>query len=424
MKPNKLFISLLIVFFCSLSFIKLFAQWYPQGPNPYDYRLNDLDFVDENYGWIAGQNGKLLKTINGGASWEELTIEVAGSFPNLSAISFMDQYTGLVSTSEGVILKTIDAGLSWVVLKESDGINLPFLYYFGEVAYAGGYDHIFRMNGDDNVWEYIDLNTYLPYQLTDFHFINETTGWFCIEEIQGGGYWYTAILKTTNGFESWETIANEPYGGPFRAFCLNEEQGWTSAGFENEPSGMYRTNNSGYSWSFSLDKYGSQLFFISMNKGWIANGHTIYGYWPYNWSEQFTSEYSFSDIEFVDDQKGWCIGNKVDGGVPYESQIFYTETGGYTNIGFQDTKFNIEEISISPNPCKDFITIQGIHENIKELSYSIVSINGNNLVSAGVMQIEGSLQKNKINTTTLEKGIYIVTLFNPQQTLSYKIVKI
>ena len=32
--------------------------------------LRDIFFIDEEYGWVVGSNGTIIKTTNGGINWE------------------------------------------------------------------------------------------------------------------------------------------------------------------------------------------------------------------------------------------------------------------------------------------------------------------------------------------------------------------
>ncbi len=306
MKPINLVVIILITLVSIVNTSKLLAQWYAQNPNPFEYLLLDLEFVDDQHGWAVGQYGNILKTNNGGVSWEEINVEIAGNSPDLSAISFLDQDTGLIGTSDGMILKTMNGGFDWQVLRESEGGHIAHLYYYGDVAYAtggvDGEDQIFRMNGDENVWELIDIGTEQPYTLNDFYFINETTGWFCFQEYLGLGSSYGAIYRTTDGLENWDTIAFE-WNGWFRAQFIDEEKGWISGHWDDDPNGIYTTFDSGITWNLSFEMSAWELCFLSMDLGWITSNKTIFGYSQNAWSEQYNSDYTLRGIKFVDENK-------------------------------------------------------------------------------------------------------------------------
>ena len=60
---KKFIIALLVLIPLSLN-----AQWEILNEG-FKGSINTIDFVNENVGWIAGSNGTLVKTIDGGENW-------------------------------------------------------------------------------------------------------------------------------------------------------------------------------------------------------------------------------------------------------------------------------------------------------------------------------------------------------------------
>jgi hypothetical protein len=71
--------------------------------------LQSVFFLDRNQGWIAGQNGIILHTTNGGVFWEKVA---SGSTRWFTDISFSDADHGWVTGPTGM-LHTKDGGLTW-----------------------------------------------------------------------------------------------------------------------------------------------------------------------------------------------------------------------------------------------------------------------------------------------------------------------
>jgi hypothetical protein len=274
--------------------VAVFSQWYEYNPNsPFGFGLNDLFFLDTTFGWIAGDEGRLMTTSDGGITWSENY--VGGVISDLLAVSFFDPDSGLVSTSEGVILKTSDGGLSWEVIKDAGNGPLPWLFYFSDVVYAGGYNRIIKGDPEGNEWmEVFDVSPY-DFELTGMQFLDELTGYFSVFVAQGMGSQYGAIGKTTDGFVTYESITYE-WDGFFRIYFLNESHGWCSGYWENNPAGIYRTYNGGGTWSMSSNEYVKRLFFDSMQTGWATDDHTIFGFRDNDWNIQFNSVYEFKDL--------------------------------------------------------------------------------------------------------------------------------
>ena len=45
------------------------GQWFVQNPKPERGPLNNVYYLDANYGIIVGMSGTILKTTNGGNEW-------------------------------------------------------------------------------------------------------------------------------------------------------------------------------------------------------------------------------------------------------------------------------------------------------------------------------------------------------------------
>lgn len=73
--------------------------------------LNTIFFVDGNTGYAAGKNSILLKTTDGGATWNKIPFNPA-LIINFNKIHFTDISTGFLVGNK-YLFKTIDGGLTW-----------------------------------------------------------------------------------------------------------------------------------------------------------------------------------------------------------------------------------------------------------------------------------------------------------------------
>ncbi|MBC7642690.1 MAG: hypothetical protein H7174_10210, partial [Flavobacterium sp.] len=101
---KKIIIILFILF--SVSF---YGQWVQQDSGVYE-NLNDVYCVTENLVFVVGDNGKILKTTDGGDNWVEKT---SGTTQILNRIQFANAFVGYAVGNNGVLLKTIDSGENW-----------------------------------------------------------------------------------------------------------------------------------------------------------------------------------------------------------------------------------------------------------------------------------------------------------------------
>jgi photosystem II stability/assembly factor-like uncharacterized protein len=76
----------------------------PRGP------LSRLFFLDPSTGWAVGGGGTILKTTDGGATWQ---LQPSGTTRDLEAIHFTDRQHGWAVGYMNTILKTTDGGATW-----------------------------------------------------------------------------------------------------------------------------------------------------------------------------------------------------------------------------------------------------------------------------------------------------------------------
>lgn len=70
--------------------------------------FSDVDFVDTTHGWAVGTG--VLRTADGGLTWQELEAPRA----DLLSVDFLDQKEGWVAGGEGFVFHTRDGGDTWV----------------------------------------------------------------------------------------------------------------------------------------------------------------------------------------------------------------------------------------------------------------------------------------------------------------------
>jgi len=99
----------------------MFAQtgWNWRYQQPQGDTLNSVYFFDATIGIVVGNNGTILRTLNGGAYW---TAQPSGTMSDLNDVTFADRNNGTVVGSDGTILHTTDAGVNWS--PQSSGTNL------------------------------------------------------------------------------------------------------------------------------------------------------------------------------------------------------------------------------------------------------------------------------------------------------------
>ena len=73
--------------------------------------LNAVTCAERNTCWAVGDNGLLLRTIDGGNVWTRTT--VAPKSVDLNAVEFIDAKTGWIAADSNLVLRTKDGGVTW-----------------------------------------------------------------------------------------------------------------------------------------------------------------------------------------------------------------------------------------------------------------------------------------------------------------------
>jgi hypothetical protein len=98
-----------------------------QENNPLSNYLSDIFFINEDIGWICGYNMPfILKTTDGGQSWQQYAIEGAQDF---SRIEFVDESFGIAFNGQlgGPAVETFDGGLTWNLNTLHNGYDGSFI---------------------------------------------------------------------------------------------------------------------------------------------------------------------------------------------------------------------------------------------------------------------------------------------------------
>jgi len=126
------FLSLGLLFFLLLQFIPfLYAKNNSQisrHPDPGCpgklYSVFGISFPESRSGWLAGYDGHIWKTADGGQSW---ALQPTPTTEALVDIRFTDQLSGWAVGYGGIILHTSNGGRSWTKQKS------PFAYFWKTV---------------------------------------------------------------------------------------------------------------------------------------------------------------------------------------------------------------------------------------------------------------------------------------------------
>jgi len=274
--------------------------------------LYSIDFASNNKtGWMVGQAAEILKTTDGGKTWVEQGGHVylsddcrqSGGDPDateesnkcplapLFAVSVIDENSAVAIGDRSTLARTTDGGKTW----KTTTLKSPM---------AAGQDENSMIAFEDPV-------------LYDVLFLDAKTG-FVVGE-------FGKIFKTTDGGDTWTEKEGTLVGGDY--FDIQELPTFFDIDFHGTSEGIAvgldgriaRSKDGGETWQWTpnnVEAYDAPFYsadILPNGSVWVvgASGQVVsaaagaelgqgtFGTQVTNW---------IRDIEFYDDQNGWAIG--------------------------------------------------------------------------------------------------------------------
>jgi len=333
-------IPLLLVFFCGRDGSsqeepdrsargRLDPQWIQAERAPKGY-FNDVHFLDEKQGWVAGAAGRIWTTSDGGRAWTE--VEGDGKEEYWRGVRFLDARRGFVvgglygpcdggfppkvaatddggrtwtdltpgllgknprgafdriqffSPTEGLLFgeqlfATHDAGKTWSAVKWENG-EISGLQCTFATAKLGWFLHdrdLWKTEDGGRTWRLTSAQDALSEDervhgaLGLVHFRNENHG--CVITCWGN------VLRTEDGGLSWMVLGRIKHASVHDVVLTDSTQGWAIAR-ESTEGGCWlvlRTIDGGRTWqeSYRSVKPLNRLHFIRRDVGWVVGQDTV-----------------------------------------------------------------------------------------------------------------------------------------------------
>lgn len=196
-----------------------------------------LQFLDNQVGFLIGSNGTILKTTDGGATWNSKT---PASLANFNALSFRDDQVGFVVGKNGKVQRTIDGGETWTEVNHRawDDKEIFSVSAKGNLVYLTGEDGLaFKSTDGGNTWIALNFKTDSRSNVTGVFIQSPDSVFF----IGGGGF----IRRTTNQDASYIWGEHELYAPLSHIFFYNHQKGWAVS---NKNNAVLRTTDGGLTW--------------------------------------------------------------------------------------------------------------------------------------------------------------------------------
>lgn len=274
-----------VIFICCATTV-LMGQWavLPESPEEEGiFRFDDVFFSSPQNGSLISPNGNIYTTRDGGQSWVLATRVNA----YLRAIEYADTLHGIASSLQGPMVRTTDGGLSWEDItahvpgdaKGMCGLHAVDGWYFG-VGVFHAPARFFRSNNGGDTWEVFALDS-IAFGLVDVHFTDSLHGFIFgtgPEDAlypEEGSIWYTE-----DGGNNWTRVGSTGQTNTYiwKMFFASEDTLYASVENYLGTTPAYMVSiDKGKSWAYKEIPLGNIGFFdaqavgfLDTRKGWLA----------------------------------------------------------------------------------------------------------------------------------------------------------
>jgi photosystem II stability/assembly factor-like uncharacterized protein len=307
-----------------------------RGVPPTTEALQDVFFTDLDHGFVVGDNGTLMRTADGGATWTSIP---TGQSMALMAVHFSDPMHGWVVGRNSVVLRTTDGGVTWTsafLPGELRGV----WFTSAQQGWITSYLPIVRRSSDGgSSYTSQDTGAGAAAIFDGISFADPLHGWIVGKVPVPNGEQRPAIYHTADGGVTWtrQYLAGDDDGylsdvvaiDAQRAVAVGQGSLWTGAG-ETKLS----TRDGGTTWTM-LPESSNRLGLIATDfvdalHGWAVgiSGSivaTVDGGATWRVQEQAVEGTKpwLLGVDFIDASHGWAVG--VGG------EIWHTATGGWAD---------------------------------------------------------------------------------------------
>ena len=286
-------------------------SWIIQDVRSIDASLASAYFQNINIGWIVGTNGAIYKTTNGGDQWNE---QVSGTSKDLNSVYFVSSTHGWIVGESGTILSTLDGGANWITQTSGTTKELCSIFFVDiNTGWTVGETGTVLKTLDGGLnWNSIFVG--ISKKLKSVYFTDYNTGWAVGSE--------SSVLKTTDGGNNWSAKSLGITLSLNSVFFLDENIGWTvgdgyySIIFPDIESLIYKTNDGGINWLRQESNILSDLnsvFFTDYNTGWAVGSSGTIRFTNdggTTWRKQECKTlHKLMSVRFVDSNHGWIVGS-------------------------------------------------------------------------------------------------------------------
>jgi photosystem II stability/assembly factor-like uncharacterized protein len=214
--------------------------------------------------WLAGSNGKIVRSEDGGRNWQLQAIPTKVNFQDIAA---WDAQHAVAVGNQGVVATTADAGRNWKLAeapKSSVANKLTRVVALAQgQAWAVGEMGALLHSGDfGNTWQRKRAEEDVGWN--DVAFADANTGWVVGE--------FGRILRTRDGGATWLAV-EAPVKSSLMGVAFRDASNGVAVGLEGV---VLATGDAGVTWQAVKSGTAEHLFTVAWDarkSAWIAGGN-------------------------------------------------------------------------------------------------------------------------------------------------------
>jgi photosystem II stability/assembly factor-like uncharacterized protein len=292
-KNIKLILGLILLFSATVQ-----AQWQSQNSGTTAH-FRAISVVDDEVVWIGGSKGTVLKTTNGGQTWEQKSVIGAEKldFRGIAAIDAnraIALSAGLAEDGAARIYRTSDGGQNWQLVWQTDqkGVFMDGVHFWDKkhgIAFGDPIDNrLFLLTTSDGgkSWKQFKGNN-LPLMLPNEAAFAASNSTMIVEGkknvwIGTGGSNKARVFRSSNRGKTWQ-ISTTPINagaasGIFGLRFFDAQNGMAVGGdYKNEDAisrNVIETNDGGQTWQTKNIELGFREAVVKVKQKLIVVGPT------------------------------------------------------------------------------------------------------------------------------------------------------
>jgi photosystem II stability/assembly factor-like uncharacterized protein len=207
-------------------------EWVQQSPLPADNHVYNVHFRDAQSGWLVGQDGIFMRTVDGGATWTQ-----SASFPRnwyddppVRNLQFVDAQRGFAAGDH--VYRTTDGGETWQDMGYH-GTAARMVFVSAQVGFIVGNSGLRRTVDGGQSFETVAT-------ASDVAFIDENNGVY----VGSSG-----VFGTSDGGETWAPVSTKALG-LVEYLDANVLIGVKNGTVLPGDHAIYRSDDGGATWKF------------------------------------------------------------------------------------------------------------------------------------------------------------------------------